>query len=659
MWWMGVTAALAGTMQVQDLEDVAYLTKDFRGDEALPWLEQTLRSDPDDPQVLIAWLTALARAPDAVDRPVLAAQMARWADQHPEVPARGAVHAMALALGSLGAWQSSGLSGKEGPWCGDALAALSEVPTDPEARWVVTWATLQLADTCGWDKQPLSDAQEALALSGEVGPRRMLWYRMDEADAVGLVDEVWNTQPVKLGNFAWMLRSSEGRAPTDEAVRARFLQAADDLMALDRPAAVASAVAIWSSALDADKEAAGRARWAALDPDHRGNRRAMQRAAAPKGDPEAPKPVEASTLVDPAQRLAALKAEGPPKGNTWDMHDHQILLVDTLLALDRGPEAVDVAVRGMKRRTFSSVRAVDLAVAHERHLGVALRAATALVRHAETPELRTGGVASLQEADEMRMELARALRRRAAVLEAMGRTGPAMEDWATSLVWDADDATTRLKLGMGLAATEPKSARDLLATGLALSDVGQDALRDDAEAALLAALTATGTWSPEGVHGYVQATRAVLGDRPEPEGVLADLGPFQDISFEVDGEVRRLSEVEGPVVVDLWATWCGPCREALPHVDQLARRWEGEVTFLVISVDRDAQEAAAYLAERGAAAFTAGWGGPELQTALGVSGIPQAFVLNGAHTLVAKQAGYGPGNTRLEEAIERMLAQEP
>ena len=55
----------------------------------------------------------------------------------------------------------------------------------------------------------------------------------------------------------------------------------------------------------------------------------------------------------------------------------------------------------------------------------------------------------------------------------------------------------------------------------------------------------------------------------------------------LDGQTRKLSALRGQVVVvNFWATWCGPCQEELPRLSQLAADYAGKpVRFVAISID--------------------------------------------------------------------------
>ena len=57
--------------------------------------------------------------------------------------------------------------------------------------------------------------------------------------------------------------------------------------------------------------------------------------------------------------------------------------------------------------------------------------------------------------------------------------------------------------------------------------------------------------------------------------------------FNLEGEQITLSDLRGrPVMINLWATWCAPCRIEMPHIQDRFERYAGE-GFLVLAVDFD------------------------------------------------------------------------
>lgn len=101
----------------------------------------------------------------------------------------------------------------------------------------------------------------------------------------------------------------------------------------------------------------------------------------------------------------------------------------------------------------------------------------------------------------------------------------------------------------------------------------------------------------------------------------------------IDGASKKLSDYSGKVVVvDLWATWCGPCRQEIPHLVEIANNYKDRGVEVIGLTNEDPQEAAQTVRQ-----FTQvfkinypiGWATPQMQTGLmrGRNGIPQTFIL--------------------------------
>ncbi len=60
--------------------------------------------------------------------------------------------------------------------------------------------------------------------------------------------------------------------------------------------------------------------------------------------------------------------------------------------------------------------------------------------------------------------------------------------------------------------------------------------------------------------------------------------PVTDGSFETD-----VLKSDGPVLVDFWAEWCGPCKMVAPFLDDLATEMEGRLTIAKVNIDENPQ----------------------------------------------------------------------
>ncbi|MEJ2586186.1 MAG: thioredoxin TrxC [Deltaproteobacteria bacterium] len=79
-------------------------------------------------------------------------------------------------------------------------------------------------------------------------------------------------------------------------------------------------------------------------------------------------------------------------------------------------------------------------------------------------------------------------------------------------------------------------------------------------------------------------------------GAPIRLGEFFDRPVNITDQTFSLEvlSASGPVLVDCWAPWCGPCKTVAPILDQLAREYAGRVKIAKLNVDENPETASKY-----------------------------------------------------------------
>lgn len=128
---------------------------------------------------------------------------------------------------------------------------------------------------------------------------------------------------------------------------------------------------------------------------------------------------------------------------------------------------------------------------------------------------------------------------------------------------------------------------------------------------------------------------------------------------DIDGREVTLASLKGRVVLlDFWATWCGPCKAAMPAIQKIHEVYaDRPVTVLGVDVWERKQDAGpTYFREKG---FTYGCllEGEQLAGAYGVTAIPTLVVIDKSGQVGLIETGFGPeGEKTLRAAIDAALA---
>lgn len=126
------------------------------------------------------------------------------------------------------------------------------------------------------------------------------------------------------------------------------------------------------------------------------------------------------------------------------------------------------------------------------------------------------------------------------------------------------------------------------------------------------------------------------------------------------GEPLRLSAQRGkPVMINFWATWCGPCRQEMPAMERLYRRHrEHGFVLLAVSVDTDASVVRLFLEQYQLTFPVALDSKMNLANVYGVRALPSSFLIDRDGNLAALALGPRAWDNRVAHAlVERMLAQ--
>jgi thiol-disulfide isomerase/thioredoxin len=134
----------------------------------------------------------------------------------------------------------------------------------------------------------------------------------------------------------------------------------------------------------------------------------------------------------------------------------------------------------------------------------------------------------------------------------------------------------------------------------------------------------------------------------------------------INGSSIKLANYSGKVVlVNLWATWCGPCRMETPELVRLHKEYQGK-GLTMVGLSTENPEASAELVRDFVRNFNVdyqiGWATPQVQIGFmqltGRNAIPQSFIIGPNGQVLNRFVGFNPATTpdQLRQAVEAALS---
>lgn len=132
--------------------------------------------------------------------------------------------------------------------------------------------------------------------------------------------------------------------------------------------------------------------------------------------------------------------------------------------------------------------------------------------------------------------------------------------------------------------------------------------------------------------------------------------PDWTLTDAASGKLVRLSEEakRRPVVFSFWATWCGPCREELPHLDRVAQKYGSRVAFYGVNSSDSPAAIVAFAKQNGLHFPMLSDNKRTAATEYGAESIPMLVVIDQHNKVRAVAVGYDP-DTNFETSLSKVL----
>ncbi len=132
---------------------------------------------------------------------------------------------------------------------------------------------------------------------------------------------------------------------------------------------------------------------------------------------------------------------------------------------------------------------------------------------------------------------------------------------------------------------------------------------------------------------------------------LPEAKPFKEIT--INGDTITLNELKGKIIVlNFWATWCGPCRREIPHLNELVEQFRNDTSIVFLAITKEDKRTVSKFLKKQPFDYTIIVNGKKATQDYGVRAFPTHFVINREGRIVFNQIGY---STDLKDKLKKVI----
>jgi peroxiredoxin len=127
--------------------------------------------------------------------------------------------------------------------------------------------------------------------------------------------------------------------------------------------------------------------------------------------------------------------------------------------------------------------------------------------------------------------------------------------------------------------------------------------------------------------------------------------------YDLEGNIHKLSDYKGtPILLNFWATWCGPCRGEMPHLEEVYAEWkEKDLTFFAVNIGESSTDVTAFLDYYGFNMQVLLDSARTVSGRYGVSGIPTTYFIDEDGIIQNRVVGAFPDRETIEKYVTSLF----